>query len=207
MLISIVKKVTDYIRYRITVRNWNKKGNPIPVPDVVKQRTVKEYAKIFSVETFIETGTYLGDMVNAVMDTFNKIYSIELDKTLYEQAKKKFSKHHNISIIHGDSSKVLPVILANISGPCLFWLDGHYSGGITAKGDLNTPITQELHCILDHTIRGHVILIDDAHLFTGQDDYPRLEGIRTLVSDRYPDWEFDVKDDIIRIHKRVSTKD
>ena len=84
MLISIVKKVTDYIRYRITVRNWNKKANPIPVPNAIKQRTIKEYAKIFSVETFIETGTYLGDMVNAVMDTFNKIYSIELDKTLYE---------------------------------------------------------------------------------------------------------------------------
>jgi len=49
MLVSIVKKVTDYIRYRITVKNWNKKGNPIPAPDVIKQRTLKEYAKIFSV--------------------------------------------------------------------------------------------------------------------------------------------------------------
>ncbi len=73
MLVNVAKKVADYVQYRITVRNWNRKGNPIPAPDVVKQRTVQEYAKIFSVETFIETGTYLGDMVNAVMDTFNKI--------------------------------------------------------------------------------------------------------------------------------------
>ena len=201
MLVNVAKKVADYVQYRITVRNWNKKGNPIPVPDVVKQRTVKEYAKIFSVETFIETGTYLGDMVNAVMDTFNKIYSIELDKTLYEQAKKKFSKHHNISIIHGDSSKVLPVILANISGPCLFWLDGHYSGGITAKGDFNTPIMQELNCILDHTIRGHVILIDDAREFNGYNDYPTIEELKKRIFKKYPDWKFDIKDDIIRIHK------
>ena len=201
MLISIVKKVTDYIRYRITVRNWNKKANPIPVPNAIKQRTIKEYAKIFSVETFIETGTYLGDMVNAVMDTFNKIYSIELDKTLYEQAKKKFSKHHNISILHGDSSKVLPVILADISEPCLFWLDGHYSGGITAKGDFNTPIMQELNCILDHTIRGHVILIDDAREFNGYNDYPTIEELKKRIFKKYPDWKFDIKDDIIRIHK------
>ena len=207
MLVSTVKKVTDYIRYRITFRNWNKKGNPIPAPDIIKQRTVREYAKIFSVGTFIETGTYLGDMVNAVRDTFHNIYSIELDNTLYKQAKKKFSRHHNISIFHGDSSKVLPVILAGIKEPCLFWLDGHYSGGITAKGDLNTPVVQELNCILGHIVEKHVVLIDDAHLFTNQNDYPSLERIRKLVSDRYPDWKFDIKDDIIRIHKRGSIKD
>jgi len=201
MLGSTVKRVTDYIRYRMTVRNWNKKGNPIPVPDVIKQKTVKEYAKIFSVETFIETGTYLGDMVDAVRDTFNKIYSIELDKTLYGQAKKKFSRHHNISIFHGDSSKVLPVILADISKPCLFWLDGHYSGGITAKGDFNTPIMQELNCILDHFIEEHVILIDDAREFNGDNDYPTLEELKKRIFRKYPDWKFDTKDDIIRIHK------
>ena len=201
MLVSTVKKITDYIRYRITVRNWNEKGNPIPVPDVIKQRTVKEYAKIFSVETFIETGTYLGDMVDAVRDTFNKIYSIELDNALYEQAKKKFSRHRKISIFHGDSSKVLPVILADISGPCLFWLDGHYSSGITAKGDLNTPIMQELNCILDHFIEEHVILIDDAREFNGYNDYPTIEELKKRIFKKYPDWKFDIKDDIIRIHK------
>jgi hypothetical protein len=55
MLSSTAKKVTDYIRYRMTVRNWNKKGNPIPVPDVVKQRAVKKYAKIFSRFTIFTT--------------------------------------------------------------------------------------------------------------------------------------------------------
>ncbi|MBW2558590.1 MAG: hypothetical protein JRD69_07155 [Deltaproteobacteria bacterium] len=201
MVFSIIKKVTDYIRYRIAFRNWNKKGNPIPVPDIIKQRTIKEYAKIFSVETFIETGTYLGDMVNAVRDTFNKVYSIELDTTLYEQAKKKFSRYHNISIFHGDSSKVLPVILADINEPCLFWLDGHYSGGITAKGDFNTPIMQELNCVLDHFIEEHVILIDDAREFNGHNDYPTLEELKKRILKKYPDWKFDIKDDIIRIHK------
>ena len=201
MLVNVAKKVADYVQYRITVRNWNREGNPIPAPDVVKQRTVREYAKIFSVKTFIETGTYLGDMVDAVRDTFKKIYSIELDATLCDQAKKKFSKHHNISIFHGDSSKVLPVILADISEPCLFWLDGHYSGGITAKGDFNTPIMQELNCILDHTIRGHVILIDDAREFNGYNDYPTIEELKKRIFKKYPDWKFDIKDDIIRIHK------
>jgi len=36
MLVNVAKKVADYVQYRITVRNWNRKGNPIPVPDVVK---------------------------------------------------------------------------------------------------------------------------------------------------------------------------
>jgi len=201
MLVNMARKVMNGVRYRITVRNWNKKGSPIPAPDIIKQRTIKEYAKIFSVETFIETGTYLGDTVSAVRDVFNKVYSIELDKTLYEKAKKQFSRHHNISILHGDSGSVLPAILAEINEPCLFWLDGHYSGGITAKGDLNTPIMQELNCILDHFIEEHVILIDDAREFHGYNDYPTIEELKKHIFKKYPDWNFDIKDDIIRIHK------
>jgi len=122
---------------------------------------------------------------------------------LYERARKKFSKFDYISIVQGDSGEVLSVILADIKQPCLFWLDGHYSGGDTAKGRLETPILQELHCVLTHSIEGHVILIDDARLFTGQNNYPTVGEIQELVFKRHPDWRFEVKHDIIRIHGRA----
>jgi hypothetical protein len=35
----------------------------------------------------------------------------------------------------------------------------------------------ELHAILCHPATGRVILIDDAHSFTGQRDYPKLETL------------------------------
>lgn len=199
MRLNIIK----LIREKKILRDWDKRGRPVPPPDLVKQKTVKEYARKFSIDTLIETGTYLGDMVDAVKDTFGMIFSIELDEALYERAKKRFSKFDHISIVQGDSGEVLPVILADIKQPCLFWLDGHYSGGDTAKGSQETPILQELHYILTHDVEGHVILIDDARLFTGQNGYPTIGEIRALISKEHPDWRFEIEHDIIRIHGRV----
>ena len=85
--------------------------------------------------------------------------------------------------------------------PCLFWLDGHYSEGITAKGQLNTPILAELNHILNHSIKDHVILIDDARCFNGLDDYPTIDELKKIIVDKKPALQFSVADDIIRIHK------
>jgi hypothetical protein len=190
------------ILWRREARCWERKGKPVPPPHLVKQRTVKEYARKFSVRTLIETGTYQGDMVNVTKDIFSKIYSIELDKTLYEQAKKRFAGFEHISIIQGDSGKVLPNILAEITQPCLFWLDAHYSGGHTAKGDIDTPVMGELRLIFEQTPGEPVILIDDARLFVGQNDYPTLEQLRSFVFERRPGYVFETENDIIRIHKK-----
>jgi len=77
---------------------------------------------------------------------------VELSTELYERAKRKFSRYKHISIFKGDSSKVLPEILSQIEEPCLFWLDGHYSKGITATGEKETPILEELKHIFNHPI-------------------------------------------------------
>ena len=39
---------------------------------------------------------------------------------------------------------VLPKLLPNLSGDINFWLDGHYSSGLTFKGDQECPIKDEL---------------------------------------------------------------
>jgi len=181
------------------LRKWVKKGKPNP-PPLVKVMVIKEYAKKFSVKIFIETGTFKGDTVKSVKNIFSKIFSIELDIALYTNAKDRFLDCSRISIIHGDSSEELPKLLENISEPCLFWLDSHYSEGITAKGKTNTPVWQELQHILKHPIKSHVILIDDARDFIGKNDYPSIQEVRNLVLKHLPGRSFEVKDDIIRIH-------
>lgn len=201
-LYDIKVSVSKYVQEKQTLQDWERNGKPIPPPHLAKQKTVKEYAKKFSLSILVETGTYLGDMIDATKKTFNRIVSIELDKNLYEQAKKKFNGFDHISIIHGDSAEMLPKILDDITQPCLFWLDGHYSGGTTRKGELETPIRQELRHILEHPIKGHVVLIDDARCFIGQNDYPTIEELRDLILKEDHDLEFEVKDDIIRIYKR-----
>jgi hypothetical protein len=62
-------------RYDITV--WKFRGKPVPAPPAVKQHLVDEISRSFPVTTFIETGTYLGEMVFAMRGCFERIVSIE----------------------------------------------------------------------------------------------------------------------------------
>ena len=178
-------------------RAWEKQGRPSPPPHIIKEELIKNFAQDFNTPILIETGTYLGDMVHAMRKSFTRIISFELDPTLAAQAQKRFAGDSHIQIIQGDSGKLLAEYLKNIHEPCLFWLDGHYSGGITAKGSLETPIKNELTAILSHPVDGHVILIDDARCFTGENDYATLDELKTLVANR----NFSVEHDVIRIHK------
>ena len=190
---------------KIYLWNWDRGGRVGPRPNLLKQKDVKDYAREFDLRTLIETGTYHGAMVSATKDIFSRIVSIELDKTLHERAKKKFSRYGHISILQGDSGEVLGNLLPSITEPCLFWLDAHYSGGPTAKGRIETPILQELQHVLHHPVAGHVILIDDARCFVGQNDYPTIEEVRELVLGPHSDWVVEVKDDMIHIHGRRSS--
>ncbi|MBX3012077.1 MAG: hypothetical protein KF832_11250 [Caldilineaceae bacterium] len=190
-------------RQYIELLKWELAGKPVPVPHLVKQKTVKAYAEQFSVRTLIETGTYLGTMIEATKSSFSRIFSIELDLELYERAQKRFAHLPHIVLFQGDSSDVLPKILAQIDSPSLFWLDAHYSGGITAKGSLDTPIMSELQQIFEHSLTGHVILIDDAREFMGQDGYPALQDLTDYVLSQSPNYVVSVLDDVIRIHLRT----
>jgi len=193
---TVIKK----IRNTINLRKWIKRGKPLPGPHFYKRKVVKYYAKKFSPEIFVETGTYQGDMIHAVKKKFKKIYSIELHEDFYKKARKKFSRNKHIVIIFGNSSIQLKELLPKIDKPCLFWLDAHYSGEGTAKGDLETPIMAEMNLILKNSHFNHIILIDDARLFTGKNDYPSIEKVKNLVFKNDKDRKFIVKDDIIRIH-------
>jgi hypothetical protein len=181
------------------IDNWEKKGRPIPPPSGVKQKIVQEYGEKNSLNILVETGTYSGDMIWACRRSFNQIYSIEFDEKLFLQATRKFAKFHHISIRHGDSAEVLPEILRDITQPCLFWLDAHYSGGITGKAALETPIIKEIQAIMAHPLKGHMILIDDARMFTGENDYPTMKDLEKIIATKFPDKTVEVYNDIIRI--------
>jgi hypothetical protein len=181
---------------------WEQAGRPVPPPHLYKQSQLKRCAERFSLDVLVETGTCLGDMVYALRDVFSEIHSIELDEALYRRARNRLAGLQHVSLTLGDSVRVLPGIVAALRRPCLFWLDAHYSGGATARGEIETPVAQELQCILRDCRVRHVILIDDAREFTGNRDYPTLDEVRSLVQQRRPGWAVEVEHDIIRIHER-----
>jgi hypothetical protein len=182
------------------VNAWKNDGAPIPPPYTVKQFAVIQYQKKYRCTTFIETGTYLGDMIEAQKRRFDKLISIELAESLFQRSKARFVNDPHIEILQGDSGKVLPSIMKNINEPVMFWLDGHYSQGETAKGDLECPIIAEIDAILvtAPNKHPHVILIDDARDFIGKNDYPTIEGLDKYIKQINPAYQLEVKDDIIR---------
>jgi hypothetical protein len=167
---------------------------------------LRSYAKQNDLKTMIETGTYRGDMDYALRSVFDRIVTIELSPELHSAAKRRFKALPHIECLGGDSSKILPRLLGEIDSPCLFWLDAHYSAGITAKGDAQTPISIELEAVLKHYVTNHVILIDDARCFDGSNDYPLLSALETSVRKARPDLSFSVENDIIRILPDGSTR-
>jgi len=82
----------------------------------------------------------------------------------------------------------------------LFWLDAHYSGGKTARGKIDTPIMKELEAIFKYSKYDHVLLIDDANLFNGKNDFPTLDKLREFILKNRPKWKFINKDNVIRVH-------
>jgi hypothetical protein len=191
---------------RMSVAAWQQDGKPVPPPDLVKRVTLADFGAAFHLDTFIETGTLFGSSLYALKRRFKTLYSIELSTELAEKARHRFRSSPHIHILQGDSGAVLPELLEKITTPCLFWLDGHYSGGITARSDLDTPILKELQTILDHPCKEHVILIDDARMFDGTHDYPTIETLRQMFAAQRPHYEFSVANDSIRIYPSKSIK-
>jgi|SRR6516162_10639014 hypothetical protein len=66
--------------------------------------------------------------------------------------------------------------------PTVFWIDGHYSGGITGIGEAVCPILAELDTIFGDTKVPFTLLIDDARLFGIEEGYPKLEELHDYLA-------------------------
>lgn len=168
------------------------------MPLLLKQSVITEYQEKFGCSVFIETGTYLGDMVEAQKRRFKKVISIELGVKLAENAQKRFRNDKHVAIVQGDSSKMLALVLAEIDEPAVFFLDGHYSSGLTSRGEKICPIFEELETIFGTKKFNHIILIDDARLYNGTDNYPSVEELREFVKNRNDSYRNEIEHDIIR---------
>lgn len=165
------------------ILRWVVEGMPSPPIPPAKRRIILSYLRKHGLDTFIETGTYKGDTLAAIAATGVRAISVELSREYFDRANQRFAGRANVELHQGDSGEVLPRIVATLSKPALFWLDGHYSAGKTAHGELASPISDEIRCILDSPVEGHVVLIDDAHEFDGQGGYPELGRFLTSIAE------------------------
>jgi hypothetical protein len=192
---DLVRPVLQERRFR----DWVRRGKTGPAPDLLKERAIRQYASERGARILVETGTFRGDTLASVYDAFDKLYSIELSPELHARAKRRFRRMPKIQLLEGDSAQALPGVLEQIDRPALFWLDAHYSSGVTARGFEDTPIRAELAAILSHRVQGHVLLIDDARHFSPEFGYPSLAEVERFVHETAPQRSFRVEHDLIRI--------
>lgn len=159
-----------------------------------------EWAASQGVRAGVESGTFEGDSALAIAAAVGSCTTIELADGLFEQAARRFAGDRRVTVLHGSSADLLPDVCVSVSGPTLFWLDGHYSGGVTAGGGSECPVLAELDAVAAlPEVDQHIVFVDDARLFgfvpsvpPGRHDWPslyvvldRLEamGLRTYVVD------------------------
>jgi len=186
-------------RGRESVLRWESAGRPAPPPDTVKYDCIRRYAEARRIAVLVETGTFRGDAIFALRRVFREIHSIELSPELHARAVLDLGHLGHIHLHLGDSASELPRIAAQLGCPAIFWLDGHFCSGPSARGQKDTPIFEELSFLLGRPAGEDVVLIDDARLFNGRDGYPSIDELRGMVHAKRPSASFEVEGDITRI--------
>lgn len=183
----------------LALREWRRHRRP-PAPRTVKEALIRGFAGP-NRRVLVETGTFYGDMLAALSADFDRLYSIELSPRLARAAVRRFAREPRVTIVQGDSGVRLGPLLRSLGAPAVIWLDGHYSGVLTARGESDTPLARELHEALEEGTSDDVILVDDARLIGTDPSYPTLAQIRSLVEARRPGWAVHLEDDVLRIHR------
>lgn len=128
--------------------------------------TLEYLRKYDNGDTFVETGTYVGDTVKlALIKGYKTIHTIELNNDLYDNAVKMFRDPVRVKLWRGDTIDCLKEIITTIEGPATFWLDAHASGPLAGGKSGPAPVLDELDIIATHSCKEHTIFIDDCRLF------------------------------------------
>ena len=113
---------------------------------------------------FVETGTCTGETIFGMETYFNKLFTVELSEKYYNLTKNKYNGN-KINFIFGDSSKVFETLIPSLEDNCIFFLDGHWSSGDTAKGMKDCPLVEEIIHIKNFYKYKAIIIVDDFRLF------------------------------------------
>lgn len=189
-----VNRVLDLVQ----LGKWLVRGCPNVMPDILKRRVVSTYARRFRLDTFVESGTYLGAMVEYMSQHCRTIYSFEYQQRLWKRARERFAGRTDIHILLGSGADLMQSVLAELRTPALFWLDGHFAPGTTAPHEVACPAMEELVAVLRHR-PDHVVLIDDAREFRGEGGYSAVGDIADTANSLRPGMQVKVSRDIIRI--------
>lgn len=150
------------------------------------------FGLVSNLRYFVETGTGGGSNITNAAELFNHVWSIEIDCSLYEEAKQRTKDLKNVSLILGNSVEVLPRVCEELDKAALFYLDAHWSGGVPTKNP-ECPLMQEIEAIKHRWPRYQdVVIIDDARMFlspaAGPYNPTQWPGIDKILASMRQSW-------------------
>ncbi|HUC49604.1 MAG TPA: hypothetical protein VMA30_09490 [Xanthobacteraceae bacterium] len=179
--IVALKDRVDYVRWRSANVHGSAGGSTCPLQ---KRYALLELLRAHGLGLVVETGTFLGDTAAFLSRRGYDVITVELDPKLAALARLRFARNRHVHLIEGDSGTRLPAVVGQLTHPALFYLDAHYSGPGTGKGDVETPIAAEIDLILQRAPAGSVVAIDDARCFGTAPDYPPLQDFLAALQAR-----------------------
>lgn len=134
---------------------------------------------------FVETGTYIGSSIFQIHRLFESLWTVEAQPLLHRAALKLFEvkKVSNVHLSLGNSVEFLKSFSAETGNNAVFFLDAHYSTGITSRAYGRCPVIEEICVIMDNS-PGALIVVDDVRTMNGKWGYPTLE----MILRELPSW-------------------
>jgi hypothetical protein len=209
MFLMILKSIIEIIQ---TLKS-DLKG---PYPSFLKRRFLIKNA--LPQKDWCEAGSYYGGTTEYLTKNFKNsyIYSIELSKELSVYCKNRFANNNRVKILNGYSCDKLPEVLDFMKSGGNFFLDDHYSGGVTAGLGSNNSIKNELEIIFKYYKEIHnkktnidkeieiMIFVDDIRYTMSKvenyQNYPSMMEIIKIINDH--DASFYISFDMLVAYKK-----
>ena len=141
--------------------------------DFTKFRQIKSVARKSGARCLIESGTYRGHNAKRCAPEFRQVVTIEIDDSLAREATQYLKDNSNVEVVKGDVIDRLPEILDRENmQDILVYLDGHFSGGRTGRGEADEPACDAINILSKYTHKLSSIIIDDFREF-GRPGWPK----------------------------------
>ena len=182
-------KASSILTFIAQTSSYFKRGLVGPAPDFFKRRYLTRNKNLGNA-AWIETGTFTGKTTEYLLKHCDYVVTIEPSVYLYKKVHSRL-KSSKVLILNGTSEDKLQEAIDNIASKHYdsinFWLDGHFSSGVTFKGKQVCPLLSEL-TMIEKNIQSKKIIdteiniyIDDLRLICGATHKYKRE------SEGYPD--------------------
>ena len=135
----------------------------------------------------IETGSFLGQSAYIFSGSFDSVHTIEADERLHKASaswiESQTASRSRVHCYCGNSSSILPSLEMIRQNRVLFFLDAHFSTGITSNKYGICPLIDELDSIFSYFDKP-VLVIDDLRCMSSP-GYPSIEDILARIPRGY----------------------